>query len=112
MNSMEKILQLHEQNLQMYLLIESAITCLENKVFETMMNFSCLTGGVPPQLIFELHMQRRIIEVTIGDLQYYVEIEAVMNRLKTYTSIGIEEMTGAISDELVNSDENYFTLDT
>lgn len=110
MNNMEKILQLHERNLQIYFLIEIAITSLENKIFETMMNFSCLTGGMPTRPLLALCMQRRIIEVTIENLQYYVEIEAVMHRLKTYTNIGIEEITSAILDELQNSVRNYFAL--
>ena len=44
---MEKILQLHERNLQIYFLIEIAITCLENKTFEPILDSSCLTEGMP-----------------------------------------------------------------
>ena len=111
MDNVERILQLHEQNLQISILIENAMTCLENKIFESMLHFHCLTGGIPIRPVFTLCLQRRIIVATMGNLQYYVRIEAVMHRLKSCTSIGVEEMEDAILDELQNRVKNYFILE-
>lgn len=110
MRNIEKALQLHEQNLQICELIESAITCLEHKMFESMTDRPYLTEGIPTQPIFVLCKQRNTIDAIIGSLQYPIQIEAVMFRLKQSTDIGIEEMVNAISDELLNSVIKRFSL--
>ena len=109
MDKMERILQFHEQNLQIYVLLESAVTCLENKLFEGIINFPRLAGRMPTQLMLTLCMPHHIIEVTIGNLQYNVEIKAIMHRLKPYSSVGIDEMADAILDELEDKVRDYFS---
>ena len=108
MDHIEKILQLHEHNLQLYELIESAVTYLDHTMFKGMLRFSYLIGGIPTQPVFTLCMQRNTIEVIIGELQYHIKIASVMYRLKQHACIGIDEIAEAILAELQDCVANYF----
>lgn len=111
MDYIETILQLHEHNLQIYELIESTVTCLEQRVFKDLLRFSYLMGGLPTRSVFEVCMQRNTIKVTIGELQYHIKIASVMCRLSHCKCIGTEEMTNAILEELQDCVVNYFIKD-
>lgn len=110
MDNMERILRLHTRNYQIYVLLENAIIRLEDIIFETMINSPCTEAKMPTRPILTLCLQRHIIEVEIGDFQYIIKIKPIVQRLKSYASVGIDEMTDILWSELENTVKNYFCL--